>query len=69
MDETSREFALLNPSGVAQRQDGKRMKVADENVTDGSIEDDDEYAGSEKDESDREEEEEELRQQIRRRLQ
>ncbi len=52
VDETSREFALLNPFGVAQRQDGKRAKLADEDVTDGSIEDDDEYARSEKDESD-----------------
>ncbi len=67
MNENSREFALLNPSGVAQRQDGKRAKVAaDEDDSDGSSEDDDESEGSEKDESDRAEEEE-LRQQISRR--
>lgn len=72
VDESSREFALLNPSGVSQRLGGMRTKLpGDENDSDRSSseeEDEEDTEGSDKVKSDRSEDEE-VEQQVRRRQQ
>ncbi|KLO17661.1 hypothetical protein SCHPADRAFT_846182 [Schizopora paradoxa] len=67
VDENSREFALLNPSGVAQRLHGAASKSpADQDDSDASSEDDGETEESDKGESDQSEDEE-FQRQVRRR--